>query len=311
MMFPGQGSQHVGMARDLAVSRGAAAEFLGSVNDALGFDLLGLMCDGPADALTETRNAQPALLAHSVAVFLALAERGFRPSIVAGHSLGEYSAAVACGALQPLDALRAVRRRGELMFRAGQARPGTMAAVMGLDAERVRQICAETDGVVVLANLNSALQMVISGETAAVAGAADALKSAGARRVIPLKVSGAFHSPLLEDAATEFRAFLADIPVADPVVPLVANVSARPVTDAAALRRGLEDQLTSPVLWHPSLEVLLADAGEADLVLEVGPGKVLTNLAKRSHPGAAYTAVATVEDLDALAAAGRKMEGRA
>ncbi len=311
MMFPGQASQVVGMARDLAEAEGAAGSFLGGVNDALGFDLLKIMFEGPAEILTETRNAQPAILAHSVAMLLALRERDIHPSVVAGHSLGEYSAAVACGALRPFDALRAVRKRGQLMFMAGRSRPGTMAAVMGLDAEQVKEVCARTDGVVVLANFNSPTQMVISGETAAVAAAGEALKSAGARRIIPLKVSGAFHSPLLEEAAAEFRDFLADIPINDPEVPLVANVSGRSVTDAEQLRNGLEAQLTSPVLWHPSLATMFSVAGDCRRALEVGPGKVLTNLAKRGNPQVEFTAVSTLADLDALAGRDLMMEGEA
>ncbi len=311
MMFPGQASQVVGMARDLAEADGAAGRFLAGVNDILGFDLLKIMFEGPAETLTETHNAQPAILAHSVAMLLALRERNIRPAAVAGHSLGEYSAAVACGSLRPFDALRAVRRRGELMFAAGRSRPGAMAAVMGLGAEQVKEICENTGGVVVLANFNSPLQMVISGEVAAVTAAGEDLKAAGARRIIPLKVSGAFHSPLLEEAAAEFRAFLAEIPLKDPEVPLVANVSARAVTDARQLRLGLEAQLTSPVLWHPSMATLLSVAGNAGKTLEVGPGKVLTNLAKRSYPTVDFVAVGSLADLDSLASRDMMMEEEA
>ncbi len=309
MMFPGQASQSVGMARDLYAADGPAADYLRGVNDALGFDLLGIMFEGPAETLTETRNAQPAILAHSVAILLALRPLGIEPSLVAGHSLGEYSAAVACGALDPYDALRVVRKRGELMFASGARRPGAMAAVMGLDADRVREICLETKGEVVLANLNSPNQMVISGEVTAVSAAGEALKAAGARRVIPLNVSGAFHSPLLADAAAEFQEFLATIPIGDPAVPLVANVSAKPVATATALREGLEAQLVSPVLWHPSLEVLCDGAGAGGMVIEAGPGKVLTNLARRQRRDLDFVAVGTVEDLAALAT--HTLEGEA
>ncbi len=298
MMFPGQGSQGVGMAVDLAAAEGPAREFLVQVNDALGMDLLSIMFEGPGEVLTETRNAQPAILAHSVAMLLALRDRGIEPNLVAGHSLGEFSAAVACGALDPLDALRIVRRRGELMFAAGTARPGTMAAVMGLEASVVAEVCRNTAGVVVLANHNSPNQVVISGEIPAVKAAEKGMVAAGARHVIPLNVSGAFHSPLLDQAAVEFEAYLAEISFADPVVPLVANVSAQTVTTAGELRGGLVRQLTSPVLWHASLGLLAAEAGEGGLVLEVGPGKVLANLAKRACRGVEFLNVGTLEDLD-------------
>jgi [acyl-carrier-protein] S-malonyltransferase len=302
MIFPGQASQAVGMAQDLVQAGGAAAAFLNQVNEVLGEDLTSIMFTGPAETLTETRNAQPAILAHSVAVSLALRERGVAPAVVAGHSLGEFSAAVAAGALTPADGLRLVRKRGELMFAAGQEVPGTMAAVLGLPGEKVQEICAEVSaqgGVVVLANHNSSTQVAISGEVAAVAAAGEALTAAGARRVIPLNVSGAFHSPLLEGAAVQFEKFLAGFSVAAAEVPLVANVDTRAVTGAADLARGFARQLTSPVLWHDIMEVIAAGEGSPPpVVLEVGPGKVLTNLAKRAYPEVKFLPVGTVGDLD-------------
>ena len=304
MIFPGQGSQAVGMAQDLAAGSGAAADFLASVNEVLGEDLTSIMFDGPESILTETRNAQPAILAHSVAVVLALRQRGLEPSIVAGHSLGEFSAAVAAGALSPADGLRVVRKRGELMFAAGQERPGTMAAVLGLAADQVDAVCREvaaTAGVVVLANHNSAAQVAISGEISAVEAAMAALKEAGAKRVVPLKVSGAFHSPLLIDAAREFTAFLSDIPIADPAVPLITNVNARPATTADELRRGFAGQLTAPVLWQDSLQEIVACPAQApSLVLEVGPGRVLSNLARRAYPEVVFQPIGTLADLDGV-----------
>lgn len=302
MLFPGQGSQAVGMAADLRATGGTAAEFLASIDDVVGCGLSGIMTDGPAEVLTETRNAQPAILAHSVAMTLALGDMGILPSLVAGHSLGEYSAAVACSALCPTDALRTVRRRGELMFAAGQEIPGTMAAVMGLPGAQVRQVCAGVDGVVVLANHNSDTQVVISGGVAAVAAAGEALKAAGAKRVAPLNVSGAFHSPLLEGAAAEFRTFLAGIPVADPAVPLVANVSAQPAVTAAALREGFARQLTAPVLWHDTMELICAGPVRPRVVLEVGPGRVLSGLARRTYPDVTFVPVGTLADLEGLPA---------
>ena len=306
MIFPGQASQYVGMARDLAQDPGAAGQWLRGVDGVLGYGLGAIMAEGPLETLTETHHAQPAILAHAVAVVLALRERGIAPSLVAGHSIGEYSAAAAAGALAPADALRAVRRRGELMFAAGTEVPGAMAAVMGLSAARVGEVCREVsarDGVVVLANHNSDAQVVISGEVAAVAAAGPALTAAGAKRVIPLNVSGAFHSPLLEGAAARFREFLAALPVADPEVPLVANVSARPVTTAAELAAGLGRQLTAAVRWHETMELIAAgDGAPPPFVLEVGPGKVLTGLARRAYPGTQFIPVGTVEEIEALPA---------
>ncbi|MEN8005520.1 MAG: ACP S-malonyltransferase [Candidatus Krumholzibacteriota bacterium] len=304
MIFPGQASQSVGMARDLAAGSGPAAEFLGGVDEILGENLTEIMFEGPGEVLTETRNAQPAILAHSVAVSLALRDLGVMPSVVAGHSLGEFSAAVAADVLSPADGLRLVRKRGELMFAAGQEIPGTMAAVLGLDGDKVREICAgvsASGGVVVLANHNSDSQIAISGDVDAVAAAGQALSAAGARRVIPLNVSGAFHSPLLENAAAAFRDFLAGIRIDEPAVPLVANVHARAVTSAADVTDGFARQLTSPVLWHDIMKVIGGGNGTPPrVVLEIGPGRVLTNLAKRAYPEVKFLPVGTADDLDGV-----------
>jgi len=304
MIFPGQASQSVGMAADLAEGRGSASVFLGEVNGILDDDLTGIMFEGPAEVLTETRNAQPAILAHSVAAALALRDLGVVPSVVAGHSLGEFSAAVAAGSLNSADGLRLVRKRGELMFAAGQEVPGTMAAVLGLGGDRVREICAEVSGkvgVVVLANHNSAGQVAISGEIGAVEAAGQALAEAGARRVIPLNVSGAFHSPLLEGAAAGFREFLAEVAIGAPEVPLVNNVEAATVISAEELAGGFARQLTSPVLWHDIMGVIASGNGTPPrVVLEVGPGRVLTNLAKRAFPDVKFLPVGTAADLDGV-----------
>ena len=304
MIFPGQASQSVGMARDLADTSGPASDFLNEVNTVLGEDLTGIMFEGPGETLTETRNAQPAILAHSVAVSLALRELGVAPSLVAGHSLGEFSAAVAAGALAPADGLRLVRKRGDLMFAAGQENPGTMAAVLGMGADQVRDICSRVSaqgGVVVLANHNSDTQIAISGEVEAVEAAGLALKEAGARKVIPLNVSGAFHSPLLEGAAAQFRDFLAGFEISAPSVPLVNNVDARAVTTADELSDGFARQLTSPVLWHDLMAVISGGGGTPPrVVLEVGPGRVLTNLAKRAYPEVKFLPVGTSGDLETV-----------
>jgi len=287
------------MARDLAESGGAAARLLASVDGILDHELTALMYEGPLETLTETRNAQPAILAHSVAVAQELADQDILPAVVAGHSLGEFSAAAAAGALGFEQALSLVRTRGELMFSAGEQRPGTMAAIMGLTADRVREVCAEVareHGSVVLANHNSEQQVVISGEVDAVGAAGEALKAAGARRVAPLNVSGAFHSPLLADAAAAFAERLESSEIRDPEVPLVANVSGRPATRADELRAGLKRQLTSPVLWHDSMEwIVSGQARRPAVVLEVGPGKVLSNLARRAYPEVNFVPVGTAE----------------
>lgn len=304
MIFPGQASQSVGMAQDLAAGGGTAGGFLARIDDILGDELTRIMFEGPAEVLTETRNAQPAILAHSVAVTMALREKGIVPSLVAGHSLGEFSAAVAAGALDAQDGLRIVRRRGELMFDSGQEVPGTMAAVVGLTGEQVDEVCRRVSkevGVVVLANHNSASQIAISGEVEAVGAASEALSAAGAKRVIPLNVSGAFHSPLLAGAGRRFGEFLAGIPVADAQVPLVANVTANPVTAGVELKEGFIRQLTSPVLWHDIMNLIAGDAKQPpSVVLEVGPGKVLTGLARRAFPATRFVPVGTVEDLDRI-----------
>jgi len=304
MIFPGQASQAVGMARDLTTRAGPAADFLSRVNDWLGEDLTRLMYEGPLETLTETRYAQPAILAHSVTVALALRDLGVEPSVVAGHSLGEFSAAVVAGALAPENGLRLVQRRGQLMFEAGQEQPGTMAAVLGLTVDEVSAVCArvsEREGTVCLANHNSPAQVVISGEAAAVAAASQALKAAGARKVVELQVSGAFHSPLLTDAANRFATYLAEFEVNDPAVPIVVNVSAQAVHKAEVLKAGFAKQLTAPVLWHDSLQKIMAGDDlwpRPHVVLEVGPGRVLSNLAKRIYPEVAFHAIGTATDLD-------------
>ncbi len=304
MLFPGQGSQAVGMTADLMDRSGPAADFLNTVNGVLDTDLLLAMHHGPGEVLTETRNAQPAILAHSVAVTLALRELGVTPSVVAGHSIGEFSAAVAAGVLDPADGLKVVRRRGELMFAAGQEIPGTMAAVMGLNGAQVTEVCAQVtkdSGVVVLANHNSEAQVVISGEVEAIAAAADALKAAGARRVITLNVSGAFHSPLLDDAGTSFTEYLKGVSIKNADVPLVANVSATRVEDSAQLADGFGRQLTSPVRWHETMQLLAGqESDRPKIILEVGPGKVLTNLARRTYPEVKFIPVGTHDDLDGI-----------
>lgn len=286
LVFPGQGSQYVGMGRGLWNASAKARELFTIADDTLSYRLSGLCFEGPEAELRETANAQPAILVVSIAAFTLLreaAEGELSPRFVAGHSLGEFSALVAAGALSFADALRLVRRRGELMSAAGQARPGTMAAVLGLDDGEVEAACAEAAfaGIVVVANYNSAGQTVISGEPAAVERAGEIAKAKGARRVIPLPVSGAFHSPLMEPALEPFRRAVAECRIADPRWPVVGNVGARPLDSADEVRRELGGQLVSPVRWARSIEYM-AEEGTG-LFVEVGPGQVLAGLIKRNR----------------------------
>jgi len=268
----------------------------------LGFDLPALCFEGPMEELTQTRNAQPAILLHSLAIAAVLQERlSMEPEFVAGHSLGEFSAASAAGAIGAADALRIVRRRGELMFDAGQKVPGTMAAVMGLPIEDISAICrkvsdAGEQGRVVLANVNSAAQLVISGDVGAVEAAGAALKEAGARRVIPLPVSGAFHSPLMSVVQPEFQDFLEPISMDDPRCPVVTNITAGPVAQAPRLREGFVEQLVSPVRWHDSVAWMVKQG--VDLFVEVGPGNVLSGLGAKAFRNAEFHATSTVEGVE-------------
>lgn len=302
-IFPGQGSQAVGMARDLYESSASAKALLDDLASALDFPLLQLMFEGPADALMRTEHAQPALLAHSAAACLLLNEAGVRPDAVAGHSLGEYSALVAAGCLSPVDAIRLVGLRGRYMAEAGREVGGTMAAVLGLDAEALRAAIepAREVGVVCLANLNAPGQVVISGEEEAVRRASELASGAGAKRVLPLSVSGAFHSPLMAPAAERLSAALSKVALSDAVVPLVSNVDAEPRTSGADIRAALLAQLTGAVRWDDCV-ARLVQLGVTDFI-EVGPGKVLTGLLKRAAPEARALNADTLDSIGAAVAA--------
>jgi [acyl-carrier-protein] S-malonyltransferase len=303
-IFPGQGSQSVGMGRALAAASPAAAAVFAAADDALGESISTLAWDGPDERLNLTENAQPALLATSIAYLVAASERAAaagmdmpEPRFAAGHSMGQYSAMVAAGALDLADGVRLVRERGLQMQASGAGRSGAMAAILGLDdaaiPELVRQ--ASAHGVFAVANRNSPGQVVVSGERAAIDAAAELAKGLGAKRAIVLPVSVAAHSPLMTEAAAAMRTTLATVAFHDPRVPLLANADARTITTAEGARAELVDHLTAGVDWVRAVETMVA-AG-ADTFVEVGPGKVLTNLVKRIAPDATTIALE-----DALAA---------
>ncbi len=300
LLFPGQGAQKVGMAKDLADRFPAARQTLAAIDQALGVPLSRVMSDGPEDELQQTQNTQPAILAHSAAVLAAVAGRLGSVVGAAGHSLGEYSAYLAAGSISVVDAARLVRRRGELMQSAGRERPGAMAAVLGLAGDAVIGLCAgvsDSSGVAVAANLNAPDQTVISGDPVAVERASEACKAAGAKRVMPLKVSGAFHSPLMAPAVPGLAAALAAVPFADPQFPVVANATAETVRSAAQAKQLLEAQLTAPVRWIDSVATLAALA-PAIRFIEIGPGRVLGGLLKRIVENADYHSLGTADEVE-------------
>ncbi len=299
LLCPGQGAQKVGMGRDLAERFPAARDTFAAVDEALGMPLSRVMWEGPEDQLTRTENAQPAILSHTCAVLAAVGPR-LQPAAALGHSLGEYSAWVAAGALSAVDAARLVRRRGELMAEAGGRRAGAMAAVLMLPAEEVAAACrmASVDGeVAVPANLNSPEQTVISGDPGAVARAGELCRARGARRVVPLNVSGAFHSPLMAPAREGLERALADVPLAVPRMPVVANATAAPVTDPQEAARLLGEQLVAPVRWVESVRRAAADHPGLPFV-EAGPGAVLTGLLKKIVPEARAMTLGTADEVE-------------
>ncbi len=290
------------MGKDLAERFPEARRTFEEVDEALGVALSRLMWEGPEEELVLTHNTQPAILAHSAAVFAVVGARLGAVAAGAGHSLGEYSAYVAAGSLAATDAARLVRRRGELMHQAGTDRPGAMSAVLGLDPAAVSAACAEAsgpDGVAVAANLNAPDQIVISGDPAAVVRAGEGCKTRGAKRVIPLKVSGAFHSPLMAPAVGGLESALAAAPFADPAFPVVANASAAPVHRASDATRLLAEQLTAPVRWIECMQATAALAPEATYY-ELGPGNVLSGLLRKILPGARSVPLGTAADVEAF-----------
>ncbi len=279
-LFPGQGSQVVGMGKDLYEGIPEARQIFDSANQILGRDLVSIIFSGPQEELTATQNTQPALFTVEAAICSVLASKGIFPSYCAGHSLGEYSALFAAGVLSFEDGLKAVAYRGKLMARAGKENPGTMAAIIGMSREKISEVLQTvTLGIVVRANENSPDQTVISGEVEAVKDACERLKAAGAKRAILLPVSGAFHSPLMQSAADEFSSSLSSLSFSVPRCPVITNVSAKPETDPSVLRELLVKQLVSPVRWADSMSAL-ADL-DFGTCIETGPGNVLKGLAKK------------------------------
>jgi [acyl-carrier-protein] S-malonyltransferase len=303
-LFPGQGSQQVGMGHDLAERWPAAAAVFADVDRGLGVELSDLCWNGPEDELRLTTNTQPALLAHSLAAWHVLVGGGFRAEAAAGHSLGEYSAVVAAGGISLIDAARAVRERGRLMQQAVPVGKGAMAAVLGLDDAVVIDLCRQSSEAVgetvVAANFNSPGQVVIAGSAAAVEHAIQACKEKGARRALPLPVSAPFHSPLMAPARSGLEPALNELDIADLQIPVYRNIDATPVGSAEEVRAGLIRQVDAPVLWSQTIVRMLADG--YDTFIEIGTGKVLSGLVKRIDRSAACYPAGTVEDIDKVLA---------
>ncbi|MCM4162726.1 MULTISPECIES: ACP S-malonyltransferase [unclassified Arenibacter] len=280
-IFPGQGAQFVGMGLDLYEKYPYAQKMFETANEILGFSITDLMFEGTAEDLKETKVTQPAIFLHSVVMGKVMGS-SFRPDMVAGHSLGEFSALVANGALDFEDGLKLVFQRAMAMQKACEIQPSTMAAVLGLDDAIVEKICAEVQGIVVPANYNCPGQLVISGEVGAINIACEKLKEAGARRALVLPVGGAFHSPLMEPAREELAAAIESTVFKTPSCAIYQNVTTTAVTDPEAIKTNLIAQLTAPVKWTQSVQQMVADG--ATLFTEVGPGKVLQGLVKKIHP---------------------------
>lgn len=279
-VFPGQGSQFPGMCKDLYDAHAEAREMFQAADRLLGFSLTDVMFNGTADDLKQTKVTQPAVFLHSVVAQRLMTIE--KPDMVAGHSLGEFSALVACGALRFEDALLLVSARAQAMQAACEANPGTMAAVLGLDDEKVVEICEQTSGVVVAANFNNPGQIVISGEVEAVDAACVALKEAGARRALKLPVGGAFHSPLMQPAAEDLKAAILKTDFHKPFCPIYQNVTAKAETEPEMIRENLLKQLTAPVRWTQSVQNMIADG--ATQFYEFGPGDVLKGMIRKINP---------------------------
>lgn len=290
-IFPGQGAQFTGMGLDLYEKSPLAQELFDKANDILGFSITDSMFEGSAEDLKQTKVTQPAIFLHSVILAKTLGE-SFKPDMVAGHSLGEFSALVANGALSFEDGLKLVSQRALAMQKACELQPSTMAAVLGLEDKLVEDICSKTEGIVVAANYNCPGQLVISGEVDAINRACEAMKEAGAKRALVLPVGGAFHSPLMEPAREELAAAIENTLFSKPTCPIYQNVTASAVNDETSIKKNLILQLTAPVRWTQSVQQMIADG--ATLFTEVGPGNVLQGLVKKIDREA-QTSAATFE----------------
>lgn len=280
-IFPGQGSQFPGMGKDLYENNPLAKELFEKANEILGFRITDIMFNGTEEELKQTKVTQPAIFLHSVILAKTLGA-SLKPDMVAGHSLGEFSALVGNGALSFEDGLRLVYQRALAMQKACEAKPSTMAAVLGMEDSKVEEICSTIDGIVVAANYNCPGQLVISGEVEAVNKACEALKAAGAKRALVLPVGGAFHSPLMEPARVELEAAINATHFSTPICPVYQNVTASAVSNPEEIKKNLIAQLTAPVRWTQSVKQMVADG--ATIFIEVGPGKVLQGLVKKIAP---------------------------
>lgn len=295
-IFPGQGAQYVGMAKDLYENSAEAREMILTANEATGINLSHILFDGPEEALKQTEVTQPAIFLHSVV--LASLLRNFDADMAAGHSLGEYSALVAAGAVQFYEAVQLVRTRGMAMQKAGTTNPGTMAAVIGLAPSKLEDICKEASlaGIVQCANFNSPGQIVISGSVDGVRKAMEIAKQSGAKMVKELVVSGAFHSPLMQPAVDELKEKLEVTNFYDAKIPVYANVTAKPVTNKNEIKKLLVEQLNAPVRWEETIVNMISDG--ADEFVEIGPGKVLQGLVKRINPDVKCSGIDKFCDLE-------------
>ncbi|RPF56028.1 ACP S-malonyltransferase [Aquisalibacillus elongatus] len=300
-LFPGQGSQNVGMGQDFYEQYESVKALYHQADDVLGYKLSDLMLNGPSDELTKTENAQPALLLNSVAILNLLKDQGIEPNVVAGHSLGEYTALYAAGSLTFEDAIKLVHKRGQFMEKAVPTGQGTMAAVLGVERDTIDAVTKEVTNngdPVNVANYNSPGQIVISGTIDGVNKASDQLKEQGAKRVIPLNVSGPFHSELMKPASEDFKQELDQVTIHDATVPVYANVTAKPVQKSEEIKQLLIEQLYSPVQFTQTIENMLND--NVDGFVEIGSGKVLTGLVKKIHRRAKTFTLNEVESLDAF-----------